>query len=127
MARLTLSAGMFAALASFMALRRLAFLSGSPPPARAAMLISRMSRVKILPRLESVAAFLCLIDAHLECPDMLFSLSERQNSSTKRLLTQSPRRVAAEWPGIRIDPRKCYNSSCWEEASMTKNMGRLDR
>jgi hypothetical protein len=26
--------------------------------------------VKILPRLASVAAFLCLIVAHLECPDM---------------------------------------------------------
>ncbi len=68
-----LSAGMFAARASLMDFRRRGFLSGSPPPARAAMLISRMSRVKILPRLESVAAFLCLIEAHLECPDMVLS------------------------------------------------------
>src|SRR5512143_291343 len=84
MARLTLSAGMLAALASVMALRSAAFLSGSPPPARAAMLISRIRRVKILPRLASVAAFLCLIDAHLECPDMVISLSFRARILAQR-------------------------------------------
>ena len=45
--------------------------TGSPPPTRVAMVNSRMSLVKILPRLASVAAFLCLIVAHFECPDMV--------------------------------------------------------
>ena len=43
---------------------------GSPPPMRAAIVISRMTRVNTRPRLASVAAFLCLIVAHFECPDM---------------------------------------------------------
>src|SRR5947209_4475205 len=70
MARLMLSAGMFSALASLTALRRRGFLSTSPPPALAAMAISLIRRVKILPRLASRAPFLCLIVAHLEWPDM---------------------------------------------------------
>ena len=45
-------------------------MSGSPPPARAATVNSLMRRVKILPRLASSAPFLCLIEAHLEWPDM---------------------------------------------------------
>jgi len=45
------------------------FFSGSPP-LLAAMVISFISRVKILPRLASSAPFLCLIVAHLEWPDM---------------------------------------------------------
>src|SRR5271170_3781891 len=64
------SAGMFSALAAAMAPRRRGLPSGSPPPWRAAMVISRMRRVKILPRLASRAPFLCLIVAHLEWPDM---------------------------------------------------------
>ena len=50
---------------------------GVAAAARAAMVISRMILVKILPRLASVAAFLCLIEAHFECPDMVVSLSLR--------------------------------------------------
>src|SRR5215469_16279413 len=64
-----LSAGMFSALASEIALRNLGFLSGLPP-LRTAMVISRIRRVKILPRLASSATFLCLMVAHLEWPDM---------------------------------------------------------
>src|ERR1700690_1894053 len=65
-----LSLGMFSFLAARIAVRRRGFESGSPPPTRAAMGISRMTLVKARPRLASVAAFLCLIVAHLECPDM---------------------------------------------------------
>ena len=72
-ARLMLSAGMFEALALSTAVRRRGLLSGSPPPMRAAIVISRMILVKSLPRLASSAPFLCLIEAHLECPDMTFS------------------------------------------------------
>src|SRR5688500_19915634 len=70
MARLMFSAGMLAALASPMIVRRRGFISGSPPPARAATVNSLMRRVKILPRLASAAPFLCLIVCHLEWPDM---------------------------------------------------------
>ena len=70
-ARLMFSAGMFAALASAMIVRSRGFMSGSPPPARAATVNSLMMRVKILPRLASRAPFLCLIDAHFEWPDMV--------------------------------------------------------
>ena len=70
MARLMLSAGMFTDLAFSTAVRRRGFELGSPPPRRAAIDISRMIFVKILPRLASRAPFLCLMDAHLECPDI---------------------------------------------------------
>ena len=45
-------------------------MSGSPPPSRAATVSSLMILVNSLPRLASAAPFLCLIDAHLEWPDM---------------------------------------------------------
>src|SRR6202012_225392 len=70
MARLMLSAGMFSALAAAMAVRRRGLPSGSPPPPLAAMVISLIRRVKILPRLASSAPFLCLIVAHFEWPDI---------------------------------------------------------
>src|SRR5204863_7990090 len=69
MARLMLSAGMFSALAACTAPRKRGFLSGSPP-LLAAMVISLIKRVKILPRLASSAPFLCLMVAHLEWPDI---------------------------------------------------------
>src|ERR1700677_3423455 len=77
MARLMLSAGMLAALASVTALRRRGLASTSPPPARAAIIISLIMRVNAFPRLASVAAFLCLMVAHLECPDMVKTSSSR--------------------------------------------------
>src|ERR1700740_817623 len=69
MARLMLSAGMFSAFAAATALRRRGFFSGSPP-CLAAIVISLIRRVKILPRFASSAPFLCLIVAHFEWPDM---------------------------------------------------------
>src|SRR5579863_1963569 len=75
MARLMLSLGMFSALAAAIAVRRRGLLSGSPPPAFAAMVISLISWVNILPRLASSAPFLCLMVAHFEWPDMATSSS----------------------------------------------------
>src|SRR5277367_93897 len=69
MARLMLSPGMFSALAARMAVRSRGLPSGSPPDL-AAMVISLINWVKILPRLASAAPFLCLIVAHFEWPDM---------------------------------------------------------
>ena len=59
-----------AILAAKIAVRRRGLESGSPPPFLAAMLISLIRRVKILPRLASSAPFLCLIVAHFEWPDI---------------------------------------------------------
>src|SRR5438067_2108470 len=75
MARLMLSDGMFSAFAAATAVRRRGFLSGSPP-LLAAILISLIRRVNILPRLASSAPFLCLIVAHLLWPDIVQPLLE---------------------------------------------------
>src|SRR4051794_30693517 len=64
-----LSFGMRASFAFCTACASEAFISGSPPPSRAATWIARASFVKWAPRRASTTAFLCLIDAHLECPD----------------------------------------------------------
>src|SRR5215468_149148 len=64
------SRGMLFALASAMMVRKRGFMSGSPPPVRAATANSLIRRVKIFPRLASAAPFLCLMECHLECPDM---------------------------------------------------------
>src|SRR5277367_3301591 len=69
MARLMLSAGMFSDFAARIAVRSRGFISGSPPDF-AAIAISLMRRVKILPRLASSAPFLCLMVAHFEWPDI---------------------------------------------------------
>src|SRR4051794_12220397 len=65
-----LSFGIRASFAFCTAFASAAFMSGSPPPSRAATWIARASFVKWAPRRASTAAFLCLIDAHLEWPDM---------------------------------------------------------
>src|SRR5271163_157579 len=64
---------MFSALAARIAPRKRGLVSGSPPPFFAAIVISLISRVKILPRLASAAPFLCLIVAHFEWPDIVTS------------------------------------------------------
>src|SRR5262249_32676569 len=74
-ARLMLSAGMFTSLASEIALRSLGLPSASPPPIRAAIVISLISFVNMRPRLASMAPFLCLILCHLEWPDINYSFS----------------------------------------------------
>src|SRR5207247_929438 len=71
------------ALASAMIVRSRGFMSGSPPPARAATVNSLMRRVKIFPRLASAAPFLCLMECHLEWPDISKTPKESTNSGTK--------------------------------------------
>src|SRR6266446_5526265 len=93
MARLMFSAGMFAAFASAMIVRRRGFMSGSPPPARAATVNSLMRRVKILPRLASRAPFLCLIEAHLEWPDM--GKLQKKPETEPRILPQAGLKACA--------------------------------
>src|SRR5580658_10177357 len=103
MARLILSAGMLAPLASVTALRRRGLASTSPPPARAAIMISLIMRVNAFPRLASVAAFLCLMVAHLECPDMVKTSGSRVLSCVvgePNTLEYHARAAAPDWAKI---------------------------
>src|SRR5690606_16841014 len=73
-ARSIVSRVMFAASALSIAVRRRGFVAGSPPPMRAAVVISRISFVNSLPRFASWAFFRCWMFAHFEWPAM----SERE-------------------------------------------------
>src|SRR5579859_6151748 len=75
MARLMVSAGIDWPLASDTALRSLGLPPASPPPMRAATVISLMSLVKSFPRFASSAPFLCLMVAHFEWPLMIWHLA----------------------------------------------------
>src|SRR5687767_12897614 len=70
MARSMLSHGMLTALAASIAVRRRGLPPGSPPPALAATVISRITLVQDEARRESVTAFLRLICFHLLWPAM---------------------------------------------------------
>src|SRR5258707_8787652 len=85
---------MFWLIALSMARRSRGFIDGSAPPSREATVISLMSRVKILPRLASVAAFLCLIFAHLLWPAMM---SFREAFCQRQKLYSGHRRLP---PGV---------------------------
>src|ERR671918_2305499 len=90
------SLGMLPALASRIALRRRALPSGSPPPLRAATVISLINFVNSLPRLASSAPFLCLILCHFECPDIgVRSFWECGLSGTAIYHKNGPRRSRA--------------------------------
>src|ERR1700751_3659996 len=65
-----LSFGIDASFALRIAFSSGAFAAGSPPPSRAATMIARASFEKCAPRRESTTAFLCLMLAHFECPDI---------------------------------------------------------
>src|SRR5271169_2364597 len=69
-ARSMLSFGIDCWRAVVTAVRRRGLALISPPPMRAATVISLISLVNALPRLASVAAFLCLIELHFEWPDI---------------------------------------------------------
>src|SRR6201989_549071 len=69
-ARSMLSLGTEDFLAFWMASYRVGLPAGSPPPMRAATSMFLMSLANILPRRASMTAFLCLVVAHLEWPDM---------------------------------------------------------
>src|SRR5687768_11706748 len=84
MARSIFSRGMLFAFASATIVRRRGFMSGSPPPARAATVNSLINRVKILPRLASAAPFLCLMVCHLEWPDMGGILARETDARSHR-------------------------------------------
>src|SRR5438105_9643401 len=70
MARVMLSAGMFASRAARTAERSRALCSGYPPPMRAATVTSRINLVKSAPLVAPIASFLRLIFVHLLWPDI---------------------------------------------------------
>src|SRR5215475_14424885 len=94
MARSIVSPGMLWARAARTAVRKRGLALTSPPPRRAATVISLMSLVKIFPRLASLAAFLCLMVLHLEWPDI-----ERLRSPAGARAPQTGRvRGVITWP-----------------------------
>src|SRR3989442_4097128 len=67
----------------------------SPPPMRAATVISLINLVKSFPRRASLRAFLCLIELHFEWPDM----------RPAPWLPQGPRGVNVKYP-VTLSPRR---------------------
>src|SRR5579864_3834450 len=105
MAFLMLSAGMLTPLAARIAVRRRGFASGSPP-LRAAIVISLMMRVNDFPRLASRAAFLCLMVAHFEWPDIWIP-QEGPGPMTGRQIVSIPTKKDSRFAlGCRA-PRPC--------------------
>src|SRR6516162_566347 len=76
MARSMVSIGTDASRAFWNMVRSVGLESGSPPPSRAATSTWRISLANSLPRALSAAPFLCLMVAHLLCPDMYLCLLE---------------------------------------------------
>src|SRR5699024_7587923 len=105
-ARSTLSAGTEFFLAFWMASYSVGFPAGSPPPVRAATSTFLTSRANSLPRLASIAAFLCLVVAHLECPAMVVT---SRSSLLRRLPLPDRRKECAGDPqvpaGLRVEGR----------------------
>src|SRR6476659_5471256 len=73
-ARSMLSLGTLVFWAFWIASKSVGLPAGSPPPCFAATSMFLISFAKSLPRLASIAAFLCLVVAHLEWPDMSTSV-----------------------------------------------------
>src|SRR3954466_8018270 len=73
-ARSMLSFGTEDFLAFWIASYRVGLPAGSPPPIFAATSMFLISLANILPRRASTTAFLCLVVAHFEWPDMRFLL-----------------------------------------------------
>src|SRR5690625_1864878 len=82
-ARSMLSFGTEARLAFWMASKRVGLPAGSPPPMRAATSMSFTIFAKSLLRFASLAAFLCLVVAHFECPAMSSSPSYARGHSAR--------------------------------------------
>src|SRR5262245_33591624 len=104
-----LEAGMLTAFAAAIAVLSRGLASGSPPD-RAAIVISLMNFENSLPRAWSVAAFLRLIVAHLEWPDIdhPVALSSRApRPPSLPLPSQSPFRRALAEPLHSAKPSRC--------------------
>src|SRR6185369_17145754 len=106
MARSMLSAGILDCLAVVTAVRSRGLALMSPPPIRAATVISLIILVKILPRFWSLIAFLCLIELHLEWPDIGFPFVARLARRRARARSDARAgRVSAPLAIGRVDTR----------------------
>src|SRR5437868_12608296 len=95
-----LSFGIEASRAFWTASARGGLPSGSPPPSRAATVIARASLVKCWPRRASTTAFLCLIECHLECPDITY---ESRTRPLRLLVPQLPGSVSLRPQVVELD------------------------
>src|SRR4051794_4405739 len=86
MLRLMVSAGMLAALALSTASSSRGLALRSPPPWRAATMISRMTRVHTLPRFSSWRPLRCWMFAHLLCPATVCFLVRRPRTGRIAIL-----------------------------------------
>src|SRR5438477_298720 len=100
MARSMLSAGMLFWRAVVTAVRSRGFALRSPPPRRAATVISLMNLVNCLPRRASLSAFLCLIELHLEWPDMARCPAVTTSPTASKSRKPRRTRYCARGPGI---------------------------
>jgi hypothetical protein len=91
---------MLAALAFSTASRSRGLALRSPPPWRAATMISRMTRVQTLPRFSSWRPLRCWMFAHLLCPAMAFYLAVLCFQSKLRVYCPA-HTTPAGGPGIR--------------------------
>src|SRR5271156_2312551 len=100
-----LSFGIDASRAFWIASASPALPSGSPPPSLAATVIARANLVKCWPRRASTTAFLCLIEAHFECPDMSSQSNRRvHNALTVHRARADTRAVTLAPPGYDPGP-----------------------
>src|SRR2546423_6246713 len=81
--------------AFWMASNRVGLPDGSPPPVRTATSTFLIKRAKSLPRLASITAFLCLVVAHFEWPDI-----------TPPSTVPVPRAPVPRRGGVRADHRR---------------------
>src|ERR1700733_11055358 len=91
-----LSFGIEASRAFWIASASAAFPAGSPPPSFAATVTARASLVKCWPRRWSTIAFLCLIEAHLECPDIQTILVRLPQGETNALVLKRLQRWSTQ-------------------------------
>src|SRR3954453_18471709 len=87
-ARSMFSPGMLTALAASIAVRSLGLPPGSPPPLRAATVISRITLVQEEARLASVIAFFRLICFHLLWPAMAELLRARAGTGDAEMFVR---------------------------------------
>src|SRR6195952_2635584 len=128
-ARSMLSLGIDASLAFWTASWSDGLPSRSPPCSRAAVVIARASFVKSLPRRESTIAFLCLIDAHLEWPDMPSILPPLRASVMACLAGAVAAAVRAPRPArvILEEHQDAAGGAADAQVARTRVAGELDR
>src|SRR3954452_5864615 len=97
-------------LAFWIASKRVGLPAGSPPPVRAATSMFLMSLANSLPRLASIAAFLCFVVAHLEWPLTVVPPRSRHRRRPARPGGRARSRRTARAPG---GPRSARGGSSW--------------